>query len=190
MKLVLVVATTLLLCTNAQAQLRKCTAPDGKVTYSDTVCSSYAVTGSIKNAGGNSMDASGSRQQVQKNLAETEASATRAAAVARQGPPQECKFSYFSVGDEKGKRLADNAKAECLRNNEARLNGESTSLEHYTFWNDHRTAKSINRQGAITRANSDVNAWATRNAINNAATDIENRSYTCTPGLGKSFDCR
>ena len=190
MKFILVIVATLLLCTNAQAQLRKCTAPDGKVTYSDTVCSINAVTGSIKNADGNSMDSSGYRQQVEKSQAEKEASVSRAKTVARLGPPQECKFSYFSVGDEKGKRLADNAKAECLRNNEARLNGESTSLEHYTFWNDHRTAKSINRQGAITRANSDVNAWATRNAINNAATDIENRSYTCTPGLGKSFDYR
>jgi len=190
MKLILVIVATFLLCVNAQAQLRKCTAPDGKVTYSDTVCSSYAVTGSIKNAGGNSMDASGYRQQVQKNQAEQEATESRQATAARQSPPQECKFAYFSLGDEKGKRLAANAKAECLQNNEAKLNGQPTSLEHYTFWNDYHSRKSNNRQAAITRANSDANAWTTRNAINNAATDIKNKSYTCTPGLGKSLDCR
>lgn len=192
MKILLVIAATLLLlCANAQAQLRKCTGPDGKVTYSDVVCASNAATGSIKNAGGNSLDASGFRQEVQKNLAEKEASENRAEAVARQGPPQECKFAYFALGDEKGKRLAANAKAECLRNNEARLRGEPTSLEHYTFWNDHRITKSINRQGAITRANSDANAWATRNAIDNAATDIKNKSYTCTPNrFGNQLDCR
>lgn len=190
MKFILVIVATLLFGVNAQAQLRKCTGPDGKVTYSDVVCASNAATGSIKNAGGNSLDASGFRQEVQKNLAEKEVAASRAAAVARQGPPQDCKFSYFALGDEKGKRLAANAKEECLRNNEARLKGEPTSLEHYTFWNDHRTAKSVNRQGAITRANSDANAWATRNAINNAATDIKNKSYTCTPTIGNTLDCR
>lgn len=126
MKLLLVAFAAFLLCANAQAQLRKCVAPDGKVTYSDVLCNGGATTGAIKNPNGNTLDASGSRQQVQSNRAEKDAAESRPAVTARPSAPQECKFSYFSLGDEKGKRLAANAKAEFLQNNEARLNGQPT----------------------------------------------------------------
>jgi len=189
--ILLIVLVNLFVFSDVHAQLRKCTTPDGRVTYSDIPCSGSAANGVIKNPDGNSLDTSGFRQQVQKHLAEQQEQSSRAEAAARRGPPQECKFSYFSVGDEKVKKKAANAKAECIRNNEARSRGEPISMEHYTLWNDHRTVTSINRQGALTRANSDVNAWRTQDAIKSAADDIKRKSYTCTPnGFGNAFDCR
>ena len=170
---------------HAHAQLHKCTAPNGKITYSDVVCNTNAITDSIKNPYGNSIDTSALRQEMKKNREENEADESRATATARQSPPQECKFAYFSIGDEKGKRLAANAKAECFQNNEARLNGLPISLEHYTFWNDHYSRKSNNRQAAITRANSDANSWLTKNAIDNAASDIKNKTYN-----NKTYKCK
>lgn len=182
MKLLLVVFAALLLCANAQAQLRKCVAPDGKVTYSDVLCNTASTTGSIKSSAGNSLDTSGLRQQAQQNR---NAPVERPAA--RQSAPQDCKFNYFSVGDDKGKRLAEAAKAECLQNNEARQSGQAVSLEHYNFWKDHYSQMSGKRQAAISRENADSNARSTRNAIE----DIGNRSYTCKPNaLGDALNCK
>ena len=191
MKFALLIVATLLFCTNAQAQLRKCVGVDGRVTYSDVMCSTDSTSGTIKNPNGNTLDASGFRQHVQKSNAEKEAEEQRLAAAARQSPPQECKFAYFSIGDEKGKRLSANAKAECLQNNEAKLQGQPTSLEHYTFWNDHHNRKSNSRQAAIAQAQSNVNAWATQKAIKNAVSDSENKIFSCTPnGFGTGLNCR
>lgn len=190
MRLILIFLTTLLLGSGVSAQLRKCIAPDGKVTYSDVLCNSSATTGTIKNPMGNSLDTSGLRQEIQNNRVEKDAAQSKAKAIAQQSPAQECTFSFFSIGDEKGKRLAANAKTECLQNNAARLNGEPTSLEHYTFWNDHHSRKSSNRQAAITRANSDTNALMTRGAIDDAASKSKNKTTNCRPNFsGTGFDC-
>ncbi len=125
MKSLLFTAVIVLVCVHAHAQLRKCTAPDGKVTYSDFVCDSSSATGSIKNPNGNTLDSSGFRQEVQRSQA--------------NGPtPVACKFSYYAIGDEKGKALAANAKEECLRNIDSKRDGTAPSLEHYNFWRDHR----------------------------------------------------
>ena len=59
MKLALLIATSLLpllLCATAQAQPRKCTAADGKVTYSDVACpertaSERPLTGTLQSPG-------------------------------------------------------------------------------------------------------------------------------------------
>jgi hypothetical protein len=64
------------------------------------------------------------------------------------------------------------------------------SLEHYTFWNDYHTLKSVNRQGAITRANSDANARANQNSIDSANRSIRNKSYECKPNYsGTALNC-
>ncbi len=192
MKVLLVIVATVLLGANAQVQLRKCMGPDGKVTYSDVLCGSSSTTGSISNPHGNTLDTSGFRKEAQKMQAsQDEADANERLAAARQkNTPQECKFAYFSLGDEKGKKLAANAKEECLRNNEAKKVGEATSLEHYNFWKDHRNQKSADRQAAVTRANADANAQATRSAIDRATTTIENRRYRCKPSYsGRELDC-
>ena len=116
--------------------------------------------------------------------AEGQADANDRLAAARKYTPQECKFAFFSLGDEKGKKLATNAKEECLRNNEAKKVGEAASLEHYNFWKDHRSQKSTDRQAAVTRANADMNAHATREAI-------QNRRYTCKPSYsGSDLNCK
>lgn len=173
----------------AQAQLRKCTGPDGRVTYSDVLCSTNSSSGSIKSPDGNSLDHSGFREQSQKSQTARDAmdSGDRMS-VARQSTPQECKFSYFSVGDEKGKTLATNAKDECLRNIEAKRAGRAVSLEDYNFWKDHYSQKSANRQAATSRANSDANARETQQAIGRI--EDGNRKFTCKPNLlGSAFDC-
>jgi len=172
--------------------LRKCTGPDGKVTYSDVLCNSSSSTGSIKNADGNSLDTSGFRREAQglrareeKALAEDEMSD------AMRNTPAACKFSYHSVGDEKGKVLATNAKRECIENILAAKRGQSESMEHYSLWKDHYDQTSNRRQAALTRANSDANARATQQAIDSASRKAENKTFTCTPnGLGKAMDCR
>lgn len=55
MKVILVFVAALLLGANAHAQLRKCVAPDGKVTYSDVLCdtsSKSSQTPATPQAGG------------------------------------------------------------------------------------------------------------------------------------------
>jgi len=189
MKFIFVLVAILMLCANAQAQLRKCTGADGRVTYSDVLCSTSSTAGTIKSPDGNSLDHSGFREQSQKSQATKEGIDTRdRMAAARQSTPQECKFSYFTTGDEKGKTLAANAKEECLRNIEAKKAGKSVSLEDYNFWKDHYSQKSANRQAAISRASSDANARATQQAIGNSGS--ENRKFTCKPNLlGSALDC-
>jgi hypothetical protein len=196
MKLILVIAASLLLCIDAQAQLRKCTGPDGKVTYSDVLCNSSSSTGSIKNADGNSLDTSGFRREAQGLRAREErAQAEDEMSDAMRNKPGACKFSYHSVGDERGKALATNAKRECIENILAAKQGQPKSMEHYSLWKDHYDQTSSRRQAALTGANADANAratqQATQQAIESASRKAENKRFTCTPnGLGKSMDCR
>ena len=67
--------------------------------------------------------------------------------------PTNCEFSYYVLGDEKGKALAQNAKKECERNNILKAQGRSSeiSLEHYTYWKDHRQIAVQRREAAVTR---------------------------------------
>lgn len=44
MNVLLVIVTTVLLCANAHAQVRKCTGPTGQVTYSDVSCVNTSKT--------------------------------------------------------------------------------------------------------------------------------------------------
>lgn len=66
MKSLLFASLLLILCANAHSQLRKCTGSDGRVTYSDVACSGNAITGSIKNQNGNTIDTSGMREHAEK----------------------------------------------------------------------------------------------------------------------------
>ena len=70
MKLALVIASALLpllLSTHAHAQPRKCTAADGKVTYSDVACPGSTASERTVETRGNTLDGSGLREQVQKD---------------------------------------------------------------------------------------------------------------------------
>lgn len=169
----------LLTLSSAQAQLRKCTAPDGRVTYSDIVCNSASTTGGIKNADGNTLDASGSRQLVEGARSEKQSKAAKDIA---SNSLQNCKFSYHAINDEKGKQLAQSAKEECLRNNEAKLNGGATSLEHYGFWKDHYNQKSNERQALAARL--DANSRAVQQ------NSSSRKGFTCRPNmLGDALNC-
>ncbi|MEO7108449.1 MAG: hypothetical protein ABIZ09_18885, partial [Rhodoferax sp.] len=59
----------LFLCATAQAQPRKCTAPDGKVTYSNVACPGNTATERSVDTSGNTMDGSILREQAQKDKA-------------------------------------------------------------------------------------------------------------------------
>lgn len=71
MKLSLLITTSLvaLLCAPAQAQPRRCTAPDGKVTYSDVACADSTQSERAVETRGNTVDSSELREKVQKDRA-------------------------------------------------------------------------------------------------------------------------
>ena len=57
-------------CLNSQAQMRKCTGTDGKITYSDVVCTNTSVEGVVKNRV-SILDSSGLRKEADR-LRETD----------------------------------------------------------------------------------------------------------------------
>ncbi len=63
----------------ASAQVRKCTQPDGKVVYSDSLCTSQAKETAVDTSA-NSIDHSGLRQQAKKAQAAEVKQAKQAAA--------------------------------------------------------------------------------------------------------------
>ena len=71
MKLSLLIATSFvaILCSPAQAQAIKCTAADGKVTYSNVVCPDSTASERAVVTSGNTLDGSSLREQAQKNKA-------------------------------------------------------------------------------------------------------------------------
>ena len=71
MKLSLLIATAFaaILCSSAQAQAVKCTAADGKVTYSNVVCPDSTASERTVETSANTLDGSSLREQAQKNKA-------------------------------------------------------------------------------------------------------------------------
>lgn len=71
MKLFLLITASLvaLLCSPAHAQPRKCTAPDGNVTYSDVACADSTLSERPVETRGNTLDSSELREKVQKDRA-------------------------------------------------------------------------------------------------------------------------
>jgi len=173
----------------AQAQVRKCTGPDSKVTYSDFACNAGTAkeSGVVTNA--NTLDGSGMRQDASR-VRQGEATDK-----ALREQSSLCKFSYFVQGDEAGQALAAAAKQECLTNIRARVTGEPTNLEAYNRWSDHFDKKSAGRQAAITRAANAANAQtianSNRDAINGLSRQIQNKTYKCAPNvMGNALECK
>lgn len=84
----------------------------------------------------------------------------------------ECRFSYFSIGDKKGKQLALNAKQECLHNKALKNSGQNErSYEAYQLWKDHYEMMSNQRNQALDRS------------INN------NKELNCRSDLMGGFRC-
>jgi hypothetical protein len=71
MKLSLLVVASLvaLVCSTAQGQTIKCTAPDGKVTYSNVACPDSTQSVKPVDTTGNTLDGSALREQAQKDKA-------------------------------------------------------------------------------------------------------------------------
>jgi len=100
--------------------------------------------------------------------------------------PPECKFRYFTLGDDKGKVLAANAKQECIRNKALKSNGQAgrVTYEAYMLWKDHFEVENNRRQQALNRSNA-------ANAAN-AAANRPNPGMRCTPAFSiqGGYDCK
>lgn len=155
----------ILLSGSAQAQVRKCTGPDGRVTYSDFICTGSTVKETSVNTNANHIDYSAARQDVEQRKAASDLENPR------QSPPPECTFKAFKNNDEKGQVLADKAQLECLRNIEAKKRGQPISKEDYQAWLDHHSLESGKRQALLGRLNSA-------------------RPTTCTPNGMGALNCR
>ncbi len=171
------------MATGTNAQVRKCTGADGKVTYSDSLCASQATKEAAVNTTSNTVDARGLRQ-------EAKAMRTDAAVQdALRRDSGQCKFSSYVYGDSKGKTLADAAKAECLDNIAAKASSRPTSTAAYEMWKDHSTQKSADRNASAARAQATANAQAiansNRQAIDAVGQKLETKTYDCKPVFGQ-----
>lgn len=183
----LLLLAVVLLCGDCSAQVRKCIAPDGKVTYSDAVCSAGVSTSSVRNLDVNSIDNSGFRRQAQAVLSQRDNDLLRQNSdLLRQNPPVECRFRFHSR-DEKGKALAYAAQNECVDNIIAKRSGQPTSTSSYSMWKDHNGQTEGRRQAAVNRAVSSMNAQeiARSNAANTQRPPgiQENKKMTCRPNV-------
>lgn len=104
-----------------------------------------------------------------------------------QETPPECKFRYFTLGDDKGKVLAENAKQECIRNKALKAAGQANGVSYdaYTLWKDHFEIESNRRNEALDRLNAanaaNAAASAAASAAANAAANRPNRDMRCRP---------
>ena len=172
----------------ADAQVRKCTGPDGKITYSDFICGKNTASEASVRTDYNTIDSSGSRLDAQRMKTD------EAVKAALQKDGGSCKFSYFALGDEKGKTLAAAAKQECLDNIRAKASGQPTTLEAYGFWKDHSAQKSTDRQASITRAAAAENARTTQDSIDKINSQLRNQpsTFKCKPNAfnRNETDCK
>lgn len=191
MKKFIFAALALGVCFASNAQLRKCVGPDGKVTYSDVLCANNSATRDLK-LHDNTVDTSGLREEgrrIQQNEQYTSL---------MQNPPQECRFKSYKNNDQKGKALAEQAQAECVKGLMSG-GGSAAATPAYDKWKDHYEQTTSSRQAAINRAGAAdnaaaiarSNATAIQNAVNAANRNAENRTTTCKPNLmGTALECR
>lgn len=77
MKLILIVLASAVFCANLHAEVRKCTAPNGKVTYSDAPCVQGSAVNPVTNPSGNTLGPPSSGQHINKDTDKTTANAGR-----------------------------------------------------------------------------------------------------------------
>lgn len=138
-----------LVAATAHAQVRKCTASDGKVYYSDTVCPA-STTASEVNTSANTLPSDFGREKALQ--AATNGKCKPDPTPVNQNM-QQCKFAYHAVGDAKGQALAADAKRECLDNValERACRGGEKSMAAYNVWRDHHAIKSQQRSAIANR---------------------------------------
>jgi len=151
MKLALLVAASLaaVLCSNADAQARKCTAPDGRVTYSDVACPDSTASEREVETRGNTLDGSALREQARKDkTAAAQAEATeRERTAAEAGSRQQ---AQAQAKQEAQKAQSDEAAyRNCVRDVERQSVTEDVRAELFAAC---RTAGASQRQSGISEA--------------------------------------
>lgn len=174
MKTMLLLALLFPLMCNAQ--VRKCTGPDGKIVYSDFICSTGTVKEVTVRTDVNNLDHSGLRKEGRR-IQETEELADLTA-----NTPNECRFKYY-IGDLRGKAMAAKAKAECIKNLVAVKQGTPTGTEAYSQWKEGYDQTGIDRRAAVARASATNNANMITNSNQRAMEELGrkiDRPTTCT----------
>lgn len=152
MKLSVLIAASLLpllLCAAAQAQPRKCTGPDGKVTYSDVACPDRTVAERSVETSGNTLDGSGLREQAQKDKAAAVQSEIREQERAAQAAQQRQLSQTQAAEAAKLAATDESANANCVRDVERQQVDEILKAELFTAC---RTAGASQRNSGMTNA--------------------------------------
>ena len=141
------VAALLLLATlagNAQAQaVRKCILADGKVTYSDVLCSNNAAKKADVNLIANTVDKSPDRAEARKFAMD------RLVTQARQREPNRCTFSVEPSIQGDGQQLAEAATQECFTNLVAAQSGKAPLNEAFERWFENQQLAESKRSASV-----------------------------------------
>ena len=141
------IAALLLLATlagaTAHAQVRKCILPDGKVTYSDVLCTHDVAKEADVNLTANSADKSPVRAEARKFAME------RLITQTREREPNKCKFSIEPSIKGDGKQLAEDATHECFYNMLAVQTGGPQQNEAFERWFENQQLAEGKRNASV-----------------------------------------
>ena len=150
MKLSLVIFTLLFLSISTQAQTTKCTAPDGKVTYSNVACPGSTASERSVDTSGNTIDSSELREKAQKDkaaAAQSDATARERAAFEAGSRQQAQAQTAANAKQEAQKGQSDEAAyANCTRDVERQSVTEDVKAELFAAC---RTAGASQRQSGM-----------------------------------------
>ncbi len=155
MRLSLLVTASLvaILCSPAQAQTIKCTAPDGKVTYSNVACPDSTQSVKPIDTGANTLDGSALREQAQKDKAtatHVETTQREQAAAEASSRQQSQAQAAAAAKQEAQKAQSDEAAySNCVRDVERQSVTEDVKAELFAAC---RTAGASQRQRGMTDA--------------------------------------
>ena len=151
--LIAVALLAITLASTAQAETRKCTARDGKVTYSDVACPERTQSERSVETGGNTLDASDLREKVQKNKAAAEQMEAqereRATVESRLQQQAQAQAAQAARQDALNAEKDALAYANCVREVERQSPAEDVKAELFAAC---RTAGSSQRQTGMTEA--------------------------------------
>ncbi len=162
----------------AQAQVRKCIGPDGKVTYSDALCSKDTANEAGVRTDVNTIDASGARADARKYRMD------KLIAEAKRKDPNLCKFRVDPSDVGNGTRLADAATQECYLNLGAADAGQAVLHEAYDRWYDNQQLVLNNRSAAATEQRSAADLDIRRREVEKAEKDAK-----CKADQAKGMTC-
>lgn len=157
MKFSLLIATAslplLLLCAPVQAQAIKCTARDGKVTYSNVACPGNTSTERSVDTSANTLDSSELREQAQKDklAAEQKQATERERTAFEVGSRQQARTQAAAAGKRQAQKEQNDeaAYSDCTRDVERQSATEDIKAELFAAC---RTAGASQRQSGITDA--------------------------------------